>query len=62
MVNRTKKRRLSNGTGLRYWGVGRAAQADRPRRLPEELLANGWSQERIVGICFNHDPDIPTLF
>ena len=41
MLDRIKKRRHSNGTGLRYWGVGRAAQADRSRRLRDELPANG---------------------
>lgn len=62
MLDRAKKRRHSNGTGLRYWGMGRAAQADRSRRLRDELLANGWNQERIAAIRFNHDPDTPTLF
>ncbi|GAA3326668.1 hypothetical protein [Paeniglutamicibacter sulfureus] len=62
MLGRIKKRRHSNGTGLRYWGVGRVAQSDRSRRLRDELLANGWNQERIAAIRFNHDPDTPTLF
>ncbi|MGO2533419.1 hypothetical protein [Arthrobacter rhombi] len=62
MLDRVKKRRHSNGSGLRYWGVGRAAQADRSRRLRDEILANGWDDERIAAIRFNHDPDAPTLF
>lgn len=62
MLDRTKKMRHSNGSGLRYWGVGRAAQADRSRRLRDEILANGWNDERIAAIRFNHDPNAPTLF
>lgn len=62
MLDRSRKLRHSNGSGLRYWGMGRAAQADRSRRLRGELLVNGWNQERIAAIRFNHDPDTPTLF
>ncbi|MDO5745276.1 MAG: hypothetical protein Q4P23_12490 [Micrococcaceae bacterium] len=62
MLDRIKKMRHSNGTGLRYWGVGRAAQSDRSRRLREELLGHGWDSERIIAIRFDHDPDTPTLF
>lgn len=46
MLDRLKKMRHSNGSGLRYWGVGRAAQADRSRRLRDEILANGWDDLR----------------
>lgn len=62
MLDRIKKMRHSNGSGLRYWGIGRDAQADRSRRLRDELLANGWNDERIAAIRFAHDPDAPTLF
>lgn len=62
MLDRIKKRRDSNGSGLRYWGMGRAAQADRSRRLRDELMAHGWNDERIAAIRFSHDPDAPTLF
>lgn len=62
MLDRLSKGRDSNGSGLRYWGVGRAAQADRLRRLREEILTNGWDAQRIAAIRFNHDPDDPTLF
>lgn len=62
MLDRLWKSRDSNGSGLRYWGVGRAAQAARSRRLRDELLTNGWSDDRIAAIRFHHDPDAPTLF
>lgn len=62
MLDRLKKMRHSNGTGLRYWGTGRSAQVSRSRRLREELLANGWNDERIAAIRFGHDPNAPTLF
>lgn len=62
MLDRIKKMRHSNGSGLRYWGIGRVAQADRSRRLRDELLAYGWNDERVAAIRFNHDPDAPTLF
>ena len=62
MLDRIKKRRDSNGSGLRYWGMGRAAQAARSRRLRDELMAHGWNDERIAAIRFGHEPDAPTLF
>lgn len=62
MIDRLRKSRDGNGSGLRYWGVGRAAQADRSRRLRTEILANGWNADRLAAIRFNHEPDAPTLF
>lgn len=62
MVDRQRKRRASNGSGLRFRGLPRAAMAARSRALRDELLEHGWDAQRIHAINAGAGVDAPTLF
>lgn len=62
MIDRERKRRASNGTGLRFRGLGRAAMTARSRALRQELLDHGWNAERLHAINADAGLDAPTLF
>lgn len=62
MVDRQRKLRSANGSGLRFRGLTRAAMAARSRALREDLLAHGWDAQRIHAINAGSRVDDPTLF
>ena len=62
MVDRQRKLRSANGSGLRFRGLPRAAMAARSRALREDLLAHGWDAQRIHAINAGSRVEDPTLF
>lgn len=62
MIDRERKRRASNGSGLRFRCLGRAAMAARSRALRTDLLNHGWNAERLHAINADAGVDAPTLF
>lgn len=62
MIDRQRKRRASNGSGLRFRGLPRAAMAARSRTLRDDLLAHGWDAQRIHAINNGAGLEAPTLF
>ncbi|EMQ96828.1 hypothetical protein [Paeniglutamicibacter gangotriensis] len=62
MVDRQRKLRSANGSGLRFRGLPRAAMAARSRALREDLLAHGWDVQRIHAINAGSRVEDPTLF
>ena len=62
MVDRQRKLRFANGSGLRFRGLPRTAMAARSRALREDLLIHGWDAERIHAINAGSSVDDPTLF
>lgn len=62
MVDRQRKLRSANGSGLRFRGLPRAAMAARSRALREDLLAHGWDAQRIHAINAGSRAEDPTLF
>ncbi|MFJ6419037.1 hypothetical protein [Paeniglutamicibacter sp. NPDC091659] len=62
MVDRERKLRSANGSGLRFRGLPRAAMAARSRALRDDLLAHGWNDRRIHAINAGQGVDTPTLF
>jgi hypothetical protein len=62
MVDRQRKLRSANGSGLRFRGLPRAAMAARSRALRDDLLAHGWDAQRIHAINAGSRVEDPTLF
>ena len=62
MVDRQRRLRSANGSGLRFRGLPRAAMAARSRALREDLLAHGWDAQRIHAINAGSRVEDPTLF
>ncbi|MGP5001857.1 hypothetical protein ACTXIX_14930 [Glutamicibacter ardleyensis] len=60
MLDRSAKRRFSNGSGIR--GMDRRGRALRARQLRDEIKANGWTQDRVSAILAGIDPEQPALF
>ncbi|MBF6671140.1 hypothetical protein H6F58_04730 [Glutamicibacter sp. FBE19] len=60
MQDRSGKRRFNNGHGIR--GMDRQGRALRARHLRDEIIANGWNQDRISNILAGVTADQETLF